>query len=238
MYYFRAMVLQGRAIALLTDVGPAEIAYTNLRTLFEHYIDFRYLLAGDDAGEKERKARRILLYAMRDLTQYSAGTGFDPEAIKRMQQSQLGVMSADPELAAALEREWRKRPHGHWSGMTRRAVMLALDSAKDGLVHHYKLYSWKTHGVIGPLTDVSPTPEITRHADSLGHNATGRFLCRQAIGMLLDAWRGIRHQGSSYLPSRQNWLTYRAVLSRGFGRRSTPCTPPRFAHRPNIAPSS
>ncbi len=70
LVYFRHIVFQGRAIAVIAaEIGPAEIAYANLRTQYEYFMDLRYLLLGD-IQEQRRKALRVHLHAARDLIPY------------------------------------------------------------------------------------------------------------------------------------------------------------------------
>jgi hypothetical protein len=195
LFLVRQMVLQGRAIATIVELRPAEAAYTNLRSLFEHYIDYRYLLTGEER-EQQEKAFRIQLYTRRDLTSHVEKLGgFDAAALQRMGANQQDLARLEPGLAAEFEADWRQpRKRGHWSGKTRSEVMRVLDRGGDALSHRYKVYSWRAHPLIGLLTDVSGNIQYSRIADPLGHDKTGRFIVGEATGMLLDAWRGLRSQ--------------------------------------------
>ena len=78
LVYFRHVALQGRSIAVIAaEVGPAEIAYANHRTQYEHYMDLRYLLLGD-IQEQRRKALRVHLFASRDFLNYAGNGGRQP----------------------------------------------------------------------------------------------------------------------------------------------------------------
>src|SRR5262245_15690778 len=81
----RQIIAQARGIAVLVaEVGPVDIAYTNLRGIHEQYLDLRYLLHGD-ARAQERKALRIHLYAMHDVLRYMPALGHDPNRMTRIQ---------------------------------------------------------------------------------------------------------------------------------------------------------
>jgi hypothetical protein len=200
--FIRMMSVQGNAVLLLCETNAtAEAAYSNLRSLFELYVDFRYLLQGDEKEVKIQKAHQALLYAARDLTSSAAIEGFDQERTARMLRSQTAFGARYPDLYAEFEQAWSKsksRPR-HWSGLRRTDMIRQFGTDADGLRLMYKLLSWFAHGVLTPLLDVSRTNDgaTTVLGPTQSPDRVAYFACGQAAGLLEDAWRGIEHHGWS-----------------------------------------
>lgn len=62
----------GAAARCIADSGVAECAYSNLRSIFEAYLDLRHLLTGN----QKASALRVVLYALYDLVHGHEQAGF------------------------------------------------------------------------------------------------------------------------------------------------------------------
>jgi hypothetical protein len=188
--YMYGILKQGRAIALLADSGVAECAYSNLRSMFEAYVDLRYLLMGD----QKASALRVVLYAIHDLIAGSDQAGIaDSEARAGALDLIESWGQEDPATLNAFKADWDGRRRGHWSGMSRTALIRHLDPDPRSLLVTYKALSWESHGVLSAILDhmrESPSSGAT-HQYRDPQPRVADFTCTQAVVTLMASWRGL-----------------------------------------------
>jgi hypothetical protein len=205
LVYFQHIVLQGRATALIVaEVGPAELAYANLRAQYEHFMDFRYLLLGV-IQEQRCKALRVHLHAARDVLTYTPTiTGTDSslgDVRKRLEQ----LEQEDRQLALEVAAEWKGPKPSHWSGKGRLGAIRAVNPDLKGNLNDYKWLSWMAHPVMAPVLGVQSYGKIRHLADPFGDNSTARIICRTATKVILRSWR---------ILNQQSWFQRRRIRAR------------------------
>jgi Family of unknown function (DUF5677) len=192
MISFRQIIVQARCIpVLVSEVGPSEAAYTNLRTMYEHYMDLRYLLQGNPQ-EQQRKALRIHLYARWDVIRHLPTIG----GAESLRDELAEWLQVDNELTTIVQGEWQKqRPPNHWSGTSRTATIRAVNPDPKGNLNDYKFLSWMAHPFTAHvITSVKASPVYTEVADVFEPQSTARILCRKATRVLLRSWGILNEQ--------------------------------------------
>jgi hypothetical protein len=195
LVYFRHIVLQGRAIAVIVaEVGPAELAYASHRAQYEHYMDFRYLLLGDTQDHR-RKALRVHLHAVQDALAYTSTVGVSASALEEFRKRLAVLEREDTQLATEVAAEWKgKRKPSHWSGKGRIGAMRAVNPDLKENLNDYKWLSWMSHPDMGPALGVHAHGDIRYVADPFGDNSTARIICRKATKVILRSWRILNQQ--------------------------------------------
>jgi hypothetical protein len=193
----RQIIAQARAIAVLVaEVGPVDVAYANLRAIHEQYLDLKYLLLGD-AREQQRNALRIHLYAMHDVVRYMPTLGFDASRMARIQSELDRWLALDPELAAEVQAEWRRRRRpSHWSGKTRTDTMRIVDPNPNRSLNAYKFLSWMAHPFTAAVLPAARRiPGHTSISGAFGNKSDARMVCQKATLYVLRSWRVLKKQG-------------------------------------------
>lgn len=195
LVYFRHVVLQGRAIAVIvSEVGPAELAYANHRAQYEHFMDFRYLLLGD-IQEQRCKALRVHLYAARDVLTYTPTVGGSASSLKNVGEHLKRLEQEDRRLANEVAAEWNgTRKPSHWSGKGRTGAIRAVNRDLKGNLNDYKWLSWMTHPVMGPVLSVQTYDQSRYLADPFGDISTARIICRKATKVIFRSWHILNQQ--------------------------------------------
>jgi hypothetical protein len=195
LVYFQHIVLQGRALAVIVaEVGPAELAYANHRSQYEHFMDFRYLLLGD-IQEQRRKALRVHLYAGWDSLTYTLAIGGSASSLEDVRQRLEELEQQDTQVAIEVGAEWKsKRKPSHWSGKGRTGAIRAVNPDLKGNLNDYKWLSWMAHPVMGPVLNVQTYRETRYLGDPFGDNGTARNLCRKATRVIFRSWRILNQQ--------------------------------------------
>ena len=139
----RGMIMQGRAFAAVCASGLAWAAGSNLRSMFELHLDIRFALGSSDP---ERAARRVVLYAMRDMSEYQ------PDGNSALLAAIDGFGRLDPTAVSEFEDAWKKNK-GPWSGLSRTSLMRGLEPTSSELRRLYKGYSWSSHMVLEQVLD-------------------------------------------------------------------------------------
>jgi hypothetical protein len=179
---------------IAAEVGPAEIAYANHRTQYEHFMDFRYLLLGD-IQEQRRKALRVHLYASWDFLAYAAKIGVNPAAEDNVRRYLAQLEQEDAQLAATVAAEWKRRwKPSHWSGIGRTAAIRAVNPDPKGNLNDYKWLSWMAHPDMGPVLNPQTIGERRYLVDPFGENSTARIICRKAIRVIFRSWSILNQQ--------------------------------------------
>lgn len=193
--YFRHIVLQGQAIAVIAaEVGPAEIAYANHRTQYEHFMDLRYLLLGD-IQEQRRKALRIHLHSSRDFLTYAGSLPIKREAQEQVRNYLMKLEQEDAELAAEVAAEWEKgRKPSHWSGKGRMGAIRVINPDPKGNLNDYKWLSWMAHPDMGPIINPQTSGDRRYLTDPFGENSTARLICRKATRVIFRSWSILNEQ--------------------------------------------
>jgi hypothetical protein len=195
LVYFRHIVFQGRAIAVIgAEIGPAEIAYANLRTQYEYFMDLRYLLLGD-IQEQRRKALRVHLHAAWDLVTYLGAIGGGSGSLENARRNLEQLEKENLELAGVVAAEWAARKRSHWSGVGRTAAIRAVNPDPKGNLNDYKWLSWMAHPVMTPTLNVQTNGEIRYLADRFSEDSTARIICRKATKVIFRSWRILSQQG-------------------------------------------
>ena len=193
--YMHAMLAQARAVAVLADSGVAECSYTNLRSLFESYVDLRYLLTSD----QRIAAHRVILYAMHDLlATYDHLPDPDKEARDGVLKGIANRGQENPAAYAAFQLDWSTRRRGHWSGLSRTALIRQLDPDPKSLLLTYKALSLESHTVLAAVLDYERDHQgfTAQHRYREPQTKVAGFTCTQATISILAAWDGFHH----YLP--------------------------------------
>lgn len=193
----RAMTEQAEAIALLATTHVVHAAGANLRSLFEAWIQLRYIVQDKDPN---REARRCIIFALtelRDRTDPDVVQGEDRTAIERQLDS---YCQADPQVAAEVARaRERKGSEGrYWTRMGPSALagfveqrMPSRLKGKDVLQEYYKYASWDAHHVLTPVlrvhVDTAATEPAIRISESEYAPEEAEYLCSLAGRMLQDA---------------------------------------------------
>jgi hypothetical protein len=188
--YMRAILAQGTAIAWLADSGAAECSYSNLRSLFEAYLDLRFLLTGERQGSR---ARRVILYAMHDLLETADTLGLGGEERDGIRDGIAAYADEDPPTYAAFLADWSQKRRSHWSGMTRSSIMRALDPEPLVLTIRYKAYSWESHGVLSAVLDhVRDASGHAGHEYRQSQAEVAAHTCVEASWSILASWGGMK----------------------------------------------
>jgi hypothetical protein len=176
----RGMIVQGKAVAVVCESGLGWAAGSNLRSMFELHLDIRFMLHGP---EPERRARRIVLYAMHDMA-HSTPDEPNPILLAAIE----SFRKIDPEACADFETAWKKN-RGHWSGSSRTAVMKDLEPTSSELRRMYKWYSWGAHMVLEPVLDYDWSEHGGRHRSSRNvEEPSDQGACTPAAALLHDSW--------------------------------------------------
>jgi ATPase related to the helicase subunit of the Holliday junction resolvase len=175
----RGMIMQGRAFAAVCAAGLAWAAGSNLRSMFEVHLDIRFLLGGSDP---ERLARRIVLYAMKDMAEY------EPSGNSALLAAIDGFRRLDPTATQEFEDAWKKNK-GHWSGRSRTTLMETLEPTSTDLQRFYKGYSWGSHMVLEPVLDYDWSEGGDRRRENRRSDPTQDPVdCTPAADLLRSSW--------------------------------------------------
>jgi hypothetical protein len=181
---------QAKAVVAVSQAGLGWAAGSNLRTMFEGHLDVRWMLAG---STPERNARRIAMYAMRDMA--ASSTADSPDSPLRL--AIASFANLDPEAHREYEEAWRSNKF-HWSGRTRSNVMDELERLEptpESLRMFYKWYSWPAHLVIEPVLDYDWSEGGSRRRQARFYEGAGdQGACMRAAQLLRDTWERLQQK--------------------------------------------
>lgn len=192
MALLRAAMVQGAAVLTLGRTEVAESAEVNLRSLFEAWVNLRFLLLH---GDRTRNARKYIASAYLELRDYVAALGDSEEDVAKLDALLEKLKQADPAAVQEVvtQREDRK---WHWSGLNLTKVIDTVGAAlppKDvNLRQVYKLMSWGGHHDIAVIRDVQRTALEDGEHVTFKHwqpqEETAEFCAYGALGFLADCW--------------------------------------------------
>ena len=197
---FRAIMEQAEAIELLrTSSDAVHAAPANLRSLFEAWIQLRYLLrCCDSQVAASVKCQTFAVLELRGFLVASQGTDADVATIDRKLADLRKVDDDAVEEVVRLRAGKLGGSKFYWTGLGPRALVRRVQDTippHTRLADQYKFLSWDAHHVMAPLdatlerrnTDwniqVSPR-QLPQEA--------ARFVSQLAAQMVKDAWSLLR----------------------------------------------
>jgi hypothetical protein len=159
--WFRAMVTEAEAIRVLGETEHAEAAVSNFRSMFEAWLQLRYLLkVCPDANDAGRQARAFALFEFSD---YLVNTGGDADDVRLVEDQLRPLRQHFPAIISEIEarRNPKKKAPGnpnYWSGKGPTQMIKAVQATvkvKTKLADLYKFTSWNPHHVMAPLLNAT-----------------------------------------------------------------------------------
>lgn len=129
---------------LITAAAPIE------RSIYEMWVEHRYLLS---VGLKTENARKIMINATMELRDFIQKNNdqFSAEQKKDFNKSLISYKTEYPDLYMIIERQ-RKQRFYHWSGISRSRMEQVV--SVPGTANIYQYLSWEAHAVMSPIRDI------------------------------------------------------------------------------------
>lgn len=147
-----------RGVNSLLRVTQVDATPPLQRSLYELWVEFRFLLRHGDAV---KNANKFSFCAMLELVDFAKGREnlFDSSALESMTKGITSFEARNPEVVQVVREQRKKRQH-HWSGMSRSHM-----ERKVGVsgISVYKMLSWEAHAVLIPIRDIS----VVRNASEI-----------------------------------------------------------------------
>jgi hypothetical protein len=194
----RVMVAQAEAIAVLSTPEIADSAGSNIRTLYEAWVDLRVILIGD----RNQNGAQFRLFGLLQFRRHA----------NVLMARQEDVAAAIAEIDSDLERYRKLYPAlvakveamkgNFWSGQTRKAMLIALEeqlvkSEAATLMDIYKIFSWQAHSTLAAVLGLIITEEDGETRMGFGPYQTPEFAadyyCTIAERLLGDAWKSFEN---------------------------------------------
>ncbi len=197
---FRAIMEQSDAIEVLRTSDAAHAASANVRSLFEAWIQLRYLLkCCDNQVAASVKCRTFALLELHDFLLVSQGADADPTAIDK---KLADLREVDDEAVEEIIRLRAGELGGsrfYWTGLGPTALVKRVQETippNTRFADLYKFLSWDAHHIMAPLLNAT----LQRRDDDWHiqgsprqpHEEAARFASELAAQMVKDAWSLLR----------------------------------------------
>lgn len=197
---FRVIMEQSEAIELFRTSDAVHAAPANLRSLFEAWIQLRYLLkCCDSQVAASVKCRTFAVLELRDFLVASEGTDADPAAIDAKLADLREVDDEAVEEVVRLRAGELDGSRFYWTGLGPTALVRRVQDTippHTRLADQYKFLSWDAHHIMAPLLNAT----LERRDDDWhiqvsprqAPEEVARFTSELAAQMVKDAWSLLR----------------------------------------------
>jgi len=192
MALLRAAMVQAAAVLTLARTQVAEAAQVNVRSLFEAWVNLRYLLLH---GDPTRNARKCIASAHLELRDHVSTLTDSEKNVAKIDALLDRLKKADAAAVQDVVAQRQERRY-HWSGLSRtklvETVGAALPPQEVNLRQAYKVMSWDGHHDIAVIRDVQRAAmENGEHLEFRHWQAqqeTAEGCAYMALGLLADCW--------------------------------------------------
>lgn len=217
--HLRALVLQAEAILKIARTDFSHASTSNLRTMYEAWMELRVLLASPD---RQAAGFRFGLFGLLEFRDFRVARGDTPEELVDIDERLRRYQVKNASMYEQVIRDCQDAKKPAYASGSRAAVLSTIqktDKAKTAkqkseavaagmspkevdavpnLFDIYKFLSWDTHGVINMLeAEFDDDRDTVSYFNRQSSADAGEFTASMANALLADAWHSVKAVYSS-----------------------------------------
>lgn len=194
---FRGMIVQAEALNVLAETEFAEAGFANRRSMFEAWLQIRYITKC--AADHRAAAIKCRIFALVEFRDFLVARRAEATDLAVLDGQVAAMRTKEPALVGEVEALRAGTSPGnklYWTGLGPTALIREVQKTIDPstrLGDYYKFESWDAHQVMSALLDVNLVEAPDGLHIQFGPRQVPReaaaFSAGMAVYMLVDGWQ-------------------------------------------------